>query len=102
MLAAALTTVPTQGMLSSAAKISFSTARLGPDDSDVSIAARMVSMTCASVMGKIGPLPLIADILMKAFCFRFLLFPVGEHHRVGVLFLRTVGSLMCAWRGYGL
>jgi hypothetical protein len=52
-------------MLLSAAKTSFSTARLGPADSDFSISARIVSMTCASVIGKIGPLPFINNILWK-------------------------------------
>jgi nucleotidyltransferase/DNA polymerase involved in DNA repair len=49
-----------------AAKTSFSTARRGPDDSDFSISARMVSRTCGSVIGRIGPLPLIVEILGNA------------------------------------
>ena len=57
--AAALIKIPTQGMLLSAATTNFSMARLGPDVSDFSISVRMVSTTCASVIGRIGPLPLM-------------------------------------------
>jgi len=58
----AVTRMPTQGMLLSAANTRFSTYRLGPADSDFSISARIAAITCASVIRKIG-----AFSLMKTF-----------------------------------